>query len=345
VSILPFLLLPAAVFFAAWLGVGRFRSWSMRRRLLDVPNDRSSHAAPTPRGGGAVIVVLVLAAYAGISFFYPAFFSWGFLAGAALVAIVSWLDDLYTIPASRRLLAQAVAAALVISDLGYWTVVDLPLIAGGVSLGYAGLLVTAVWIVWVINAYNFMDGIDGIAGLQAVVAALGWAAVFALIGGGSGALFSLAIAGASFGFLLHNWHPARIFMGDVGSAFLGFTLAVIPLLAARPAPDAASVLPFFAVSFIWLFLFDMAVTFMRRSFRVKRPWAPHREHFYQKMVISGRSHKFVSKMYGGLASTIVIFVLLAFRFDGIFDWLVVLGLTGSVLVLVFFSRSKQFHNR
>jgi hypothetical protein len=113
------------------------------------------------------------------------------------------------------------------------------------------------------------------------------------------------------------------------------------LIAARSAPDAAPMLPFFAVSFIWLFLFDMAVTFMRRSFRVKRPWAPHREHFYQKMVILGRSHKFVSKMYGGLASIVVIFVLLAFRFDGIFDWFVVLGLIGAVLILVFFSRSKK----
>jgi Fuc2NAc and GlcNAc transferase len=342
VRVLPFLLLPAAVLFAAWLGVGRFRSWSMRRRLLDIPNDRSSHADPTPRGGGAVIVVLVLAAYAVISFFDPAFFSWGFLAGAALVAIVSWLDDLYSIPASRRLLAQALAAALVISDLGYWTAVDLPLIGQNIGLGYAGVLVTSVWIVWVINAYNFMDGIDGIAGLQAVVAALGWAVVFAMVGGDSGALFSLAIAGASFGFLLHNWHPARIFMGDVGSAFLGFTLAVTPLLAARYAPGAAPLLPFLAVAFIWLFLFDMAVTFLGRLFRVKRPWAPHREHFYQKMVISGRSHKFVSKMYGGLASIVVIFVLLAFRFDGIFDWLVILGLISSVLVLVFFSRSKKY---
>jgi UDP-N-acetylmuramyl pentapeptide phosphotransferase/UDP-N-acetylglucosamine-1-phosphate transferase len=221
--------------------------------------------------------------------------------GAILVSFVSWLDDLRSIPSWMRLLVHAAAASTAIAGIGYWKTLALPVV-GSVEPGWFGAVVSLVWIVGLTNAYNFMDGIDGIAGGQSVVAGLGW--VLLAWQGGLPVLSGLCllVAAASLGFLLHNWPPARIFMGDVGSAFLGYTLAVVPLMYSfLNAGDHAGRALLIGVLLVWPFVFDTAFTFLRRLIRGENVFSAHRSHLYQRLVTTGWGHQNVTVLYIGLA--------------------------------------------
>ncbi|MDQ2746971.1 MAG: glycosyltransferase family 4 protein [Acidobacteriota bacterium] len=288
-------------------GVEIFRRWSRRRELYDVPNERSSHRVPTPRGGGLIIVVVCLGVYAISGIFAGSSFQWAYLAGASLVALISWLDDLHTISFVWRFLIHTLAAALLIFNTGYFEILYLP-VFGAVNVGGWGIGLTFLWIVWLTNAYNFMDGIDGIAGTQAVTAGIGWFLVGTLLGLPSAAFYGGVVACAAFGFLLENWQPAKIFMGDVGSAFLGYTFAALPLLAQSEnrlrSANAANnewLLPAAAL-LIWLFVFDTLWTFGRRVWKRERVWEAHRGHLYQRLTGENFSHRFVSLLYGAVSA-------------------------------------------
>ena len=160
-------------------GVAGLRFWAERQHTLDIPNERSSHTRPTPRGGGLVIVILSTAGLIFAWLRYPAISLAaliGYLVAAWLIAGVSWLDDLRSVPNRVRFAAHSLGALLALLALGYWHDVSIPLL-GSSRLGLAGPVITFLWIVGLTNAYNFMDGIDGIAGGQAVVAGMGWAAL------------------------------------------------------------------------------------------------------------------------------------------------------------------------
>jgi Fuc2NAc and GlcNAc transferase len=304
-------LLFAAIIAASYLGVAAFGAWGRKRNFLDIPNERSSHVDPTPRGGGIVIVAVSLFVYLVSVYFVKQTFSWGYLSGAVIVAGISLLDDIYTITARWRLLAHSAAAILLMVDRGWWNGIYLPDMNVTLDLNATGAVLTFAWIVWLINAYNFMDGIDGIAGVQAVAAAGGWLAV----GWMTGSIIAFYLGGAllfsSLGFLIHNWQPAKMFMGDVGSAFLGFSFAAMPLLANTGNPTDA-LLPVAGILFVWLFVFDTVITFVRRAFRRERVWRAHREHIYQRIVQSGWSHAAVSSLYGLLALVISFAVVAVF---------------------------------
>lgn len=283
----------------SYLGVAIIRRWAGRARMLDMPNERSSHTRPTPRGGGLAIVSVVLA-LAWFAAPGPASFSLrpiiALALGALLIAGVSWLDDMHPVPFGVRLLVHAVGACVAMAGIGIIREIGMPF-GMALPLGWLGFPLALVWIVGLTNAYNFMDGIDGIAGGQAVVAGVGWA-VLGWIGGqplvgGMG----LLIAAASLGFLGHNWPPARIFMGDVGSAFLGFAFAALTVLASQSDP----VFSLAGIALVWPFVFDAVFTFFRRLGRGEKVWAAHRSHLYQRLVISGLSHGRVSGLYIGLA--------------------------------------------
>lgn len=295
-------------FLLTCLGVEWFRRWSLRRKLLDMPNERSSHTVPTPRGGGLIVVLVCLSIFFGYGFFFQANVFWSYLAGASIVAFISWLDDLKTVSSLWRFLCHSLAAAGVVWHLGFFESVYVPFY-GILSLGEAGPLITFFWIVWLINAYNFMDGIDGIAGAQAFTAGIGWLLLGSVLGAGQTAFYGGAIAFASLGFLWHNWPPAKIFMGDVGSAFLGYTFAVMPLLAAREASGQGDRWPLIATLLVGLFVFDSILTLMRRLWRREKIWQAHREHIYQRLVLSGLSHKFVTVLYALFSISILVFLL------------------------------------
>lgn len=309
------ILLYAAVFLSTYYGVEIFRRWSQKRRILDVPNERSSHTEPTPRGGGLIVGAVCLGVFGVYCLIFRVDYAWSYLAGAWLIIAVSWLDDLYTVAVVWRFLCHGLAAILVIWNLGYWENIELPY-GAALHLGQFGILAAFFWVVWMINAYNFMDGIDGIAATQAVAAGSGWLLAGFFLETETTGFYAGVIASASLGFLAHNWHPAKIFMGDAGSAFLGFSFAVLPLLAKNePATENSTsrMLPLVAVSLVWLFLFDTILTFLRRVFQGEKIWQAHRGHIYQKLVIAGYTHRAVCVLYGAATASTVIFLIYAAR--------------------------------
>jgi len=293
-------------FLVTYFGVRAFRAWTLRRGVLDHPNERSSHTDPTPRGGGLVVAVVVLAAYVIAAGLVGFEISWGFLAGSLIVVAISWLDDIYSVSFIWRLLAHSVAAICLLLDLGYLSTIVMYDTTTPLSIGIIGAVVSFVWIIWLINAYNFMDGIDGIAGTQAVAAAIGW--LLAGLANGSPATMVLggSVLFAALAFLLHNWSPARIFMGDAGSAFLGFTFASLPFIFRGSLTSDSGISATIGVLFVWMFVFDSVVTLIRRILNGEKIWTAHRQHLYQRLVISGYSHQKTTLIYGTFSLPIAI---------------------------------------
>ncbi len=285
------LLIIVAVF--AYGFVYLIRLWAYRKKMLDIPNERSSHKNPTVRGGGLAISALTLmAALIYVLFSQNANLQadLAYVIGGVLIAAIGWLDDRYNLSSRQRFAVQSVSALIVIGGIGYWQRVALPLV-GQIELGILGLPLTIIWIVGLVNAYNFMDGIDGIAGSTAVIAALFWAQM----SGSSDnfvTLLAIMIAGSSLGFLGHNWSPAKIFMGDVGSTFLGYSFAVMPLMFAQREPTAIA-----GALIVWPFILDTSFTIIRRWRQGENIFQPHRSHLYQRLVIAGYSHRFVTIIY------------------------------------------------
>ncbi len=335
------------VCFLTCAGIKFYRRWSLRRELFDVPNERSSHTVPTPRGGGLIIVLVCLSAYIIAANFRTGDFRWSYLIGATLIALVSWLDDLYTISFVWRFLIHALAAGILILTLGYFDEISLPLI-GDFNFGIWGAGLTFLWIVWLTNAYNFMDGIDGIAGAQALTAGIGWLITGHLAGISSVGLYGGIIASSAIGFLIWNWQPAKIFMGDIGSAFLGYTFAALPLLAKSELPATSQFRKFLlpaAVVLMWLFAFDTLWTFGRRVVNREKVWEAHRGHLYQKLVIAGRSHGSVSAVYALLSAFSVTLLILFLKFRSPLTEILLVGWivlhSGGLLLLAFNGKIRK----
>jgi UDP-N-acetylmuramyl pentapeptide phosphotransferase/UDP-N-acetylglucosamine-1-phosphate transferase len=254
-----------------------------RRAILDRPNERSSHDAPTPRGGGIAVVGIVLLSFLAV--FAGEAAEWGALAIvgiAAVLAIVSWRDDLAGLSPALRLAIQALAVAAGLAVLPGAGAVFQGLLPRWLDLVVSGL----IWL-WFVNLYNFMDGIDGITGVETACIGIGIALTAFLFPGAGVAgatLFGAALAGAGVGFLVWNWHKAKIFLGDVGSVPLGFLLGWLLLsLAATTFWATALILPLY-------YLTDATWTLLRRLSRGERIWEAHREHAYQRAVQRGFSH-------------------------------------------------------
>jgi UDP-N-acetylmuramyl pentapeptide phosphotransferase/UDP-N-acetylglucosamine-1-phosphate transferase len=279
-------LIAVASFGASLLGTGLVRAELARRALLDHPNDRSSHSVPTPRGAGLALLPVLLLAWLAASLLAPDApprVLW-ILGGALFLGLVGWRDDLKSLPASLRLLAQIAAVGIGIVALSG---------AGSISQGLLPpaldrLLAGLAWL-WFVNLFNFMDGIDGIAGVETVALGLGVALVALAAGMGPALpLYGFAAAAVALGFLRWNWAPARIFLGDVGSVPLGYLLGwLLLLLAARGQWAAALILPAY-------YLADATLTLLIRLAKGERVWHAHREHFYQHAVQAGLSHGAVS---------------------------------------------------
>lgn len=280
---------------ASLLGTWLLRRYALARRVLDIPNERSSHTTPTPRGGGVAIVGAFLV---GTSVLWTVGrIDWKFavaLIGAGtIVAIVGFVDDHQHIAARWRLLAHFAAATWALAWLGGLPPLS---IAGGVQdLGIVGDVLAAIALVWLLNLYNFMDGIDGIAGLEAVTTCVGAIVVCSASPGASNSWYAAALLGAAaLGFLFWNFPPAKIFMGDAGSGFLGIALGVLAL-------DAAIRRPEWLWSWIILlgaFVVDATVTLFFRLSRGERLYEAHRSHAYQNAAQRFRSHRPVTLAVG-----------------------------------------------
>lgn len=262
------------------------RRHALLHQVLDLPNARSSHRLPTPRGGGLAIVVSFFAAVGVLTLggrLPPALAAAHFGAGV-LVAGVGLIDDVRGLAARWRLLAHFAAAAWALYWLGGEALAAAPALPTGLLLPLAALALA-----WLLNLYNFMDGIDGLAGVEALTVAGSVALLAACADDGALAALALALALAAAGFLYWNWAPAKIFMGDVGSGFLGSAFGLLLLQAgARPQLLWAGVL------LLGVFIVDATVTLLRRLLRGERIGEAHRSHAYQVAARRWRSHRSVS---------------------------------------------------
>ncbi|MBE3136322.1 MAG: glycosyltransferase family 4 protein [Thermoplasmata archaeon] len=290
------------------LCVAGARRWAVER-MLDIPNARSSHTQPTPRGGGLGIVIGVLIGAWSLFIFRILRMPFRKIAaislGGGIVALVGWLDDIHRLPYSIRLVVQGISSAIILVAIGYFHTITVPFV-GDIHLYSIGIPFALFWIMGLTNAYNFMDGIDGIAGGQALIAGLGWAILGFMSGQSFIGLIGLLLSASSLGFLFHNWPPARIFMGDVGSAFIGFTLAVLPIIGSQRDPRCMVA----GILLVWPFIFDTTFTLVRRLLNKENIFVAHRSHIYQRLVIAGYSHRFVTLVYMALAAAGTIIALL-----------------------------------
>lgn len=276
----------AALIVSLWL-TGRFTDPHSRLHLIDQPNHRSLHEQPTPRSGGiAILAGLAVASTMGAKAWQlPIEFGW-VAAGVLGLATVSFLDDLRGVRPAYRLAVHFAAAAL-LPVAGYGLRV---LVLPGVELHlplWLGVAVSLLFTVWMVDLYNFMDGMDGFAGGMAVFGFGTYAVLGYLAGESAFGWAALAVVAAALGFLAFNFPPARIFMGDVGSAVLGYLAAAFALWADRQgvAPLWVSVLVFSP------FVVDATVTLLRRALRGDTVWEAHRSHYYQRLVTSGWGHR------------------------------------------------------
>jgi UDP-N-acetylmuramyl pentapeptide phosphotransferase/UDP-N-acetylglucosamine-1-phosphate transferase len=239
------------------------------RLALDQPNERSLHERPVPRTGG----IAVLAGTASVIVFLKGAY-WLPLALALILAAVSLVDDLRDMPSPVRLVVHLTAAAVLVGN-ALWP---------GHPLGVV-LLVIAI--AWFVNLYNFMDGSDGLAGGMAVIGFGTHAAAAYLAGDAALAALCVAVAAAAAAFLAHNFPPARIFLGDVGSIPLGFLAGALGLIGWQRGLWPL----WFPVLVFGPFIGDATITLARRLLRRERVWQAHRDHYYQRLVRMGAGHR------------------------------------------------------
>lgn len=281
------LIAPILVLGGTWWLTGQVLGWLRRRAILDRPVERSSHTVPVPRGGGLALVPILVAAWWSLDAAEVAPPGAAAVAGiAAALALVSWIDDLRSLPAGLRFAAHVAAVTLGLAFLPegqiFQGLLPVPLDRAAAAL---------LW-VWFVNLYNFMDGIDGITGCETACLGTGVALVLGWAGtSGSGtAAIALCVAAGALGFLRWNWHPARLFLGDVGSVPLGYLIGWLLLgLAARGLWAPAIILPLY-------YLADASFTLGRRVLRGERFWQAHRQHFYQRALTPDGDHAAVVRI-------------------------------------------------
>ncbi len=298
--------------------------------VLDHPNVRSSHTTPTPRGGGLAIVAILIPVWVFIGLAKSENMAevWALSGGALALAAMSWRDDISGLPPIWRLLGQIAAVALVLSvapDNGPYF--------GGLVPPFLDLLAAGLLWIWFINLFNFMDGIDGISGIEAFCIGSG-VGLIALTANLNGVLplYGLTIAAAALGFLWWNWHPAKIFLGDVGSVTLGFLLGWLLLaLSSEGQWAAALILPLY-------YLADATLTLARRGLSGKKIWQAHREHYYQRAVQNGFKHSEAAFII--FLANLALIALAALAAWG-WTWLAVAAASLVTAALLFFLGSKR----
>lgn len=280
----------------SWSLTAIMRRYALAAQLLDHPNDRSSHSVPTPRGGGIAIVfsfAIMACVLAWMGMVPPGLLK-ALLGSGGIVALVGFLDDRRALATRRRFTAHCAAAAW-----SLWVmrgIPPVPMFGASIDLGWFGPGLAALYLVWMINLCNFMDGIDGIASVEAISVSLGGALCWWLATGTPQWPVPVVFAACVTGFLIWNYPPAKIFMGDAGSGFLGMVLGLFSLWTAQQMPQV------FWCWFILLgcFMVDATTTLVRRVRRGGTPSVAHRSHAYQYASRRYESHKKVTFAIGAI---------------------------------------------
>lgn len=263
------------------------RRYALKHSVIDEPNERSSHSVSTATGGGLsiglsfLIAIVLLAVYSLL----PVNLAVALGGGALLVSLTGWLDDHRNIATMWRVILYLLAAVWAVFWAGGLDSISLGIYE--LPLPYIGNVLAVLWISWLTNLYNFMDGTDGLAGVQATTTAFLSGILFWLSAQHGLALICFVLLAASSGFLVWNWPPAKIFMGDVGSCLLGFSFGTLALIGEKTGSVPA---------LIWLimlavFVCDATLTLIRRIVLRERWYAAHKSHAYQRYVQMGASHK------------------------------------------------------
>ena len=320
---------------AALIATGVLLPILRRCKVFDLPNERSSHERPTPSGGGIALVFVAVTIWLAVSYDV---FDWFQImesdqnvkwvtGGTVFLALVSWVDDIKGLNPLIRLASQLGTV------IGVMILLPEPLVLfNGIIPGWLDQVIIVFFWIWFINLFNFMDGIDGLAGIETGAIGLGvfFIATYTSIGGPL-AILALTLSAVGIGFLVWNWAPAKIFMGDVGSVPIGFLLAWLLLtLAQKGYMLQALIIPAY-------YLADATVTLVRRASRGEKIWLPHRDHYYQQAVQRGLGHARVSVVVAGLNAFLIGLALLSL-------WSEVGGLLGGVVVttlVLFYMRGKK----
>lgn len=306
---------------AAWWMTAALRRYALSRSLMDIPNARSSHTLPTPRGGGLSFVVAFLLAALSMAIAGPIAPSvvLGVLGAGGLVAVIGFMDDHGHIAARWRLLGHFAAAAWGLAWLGGMP----PISVFGFTLAplWLSSLFGALYLVWLLNLYNFMDGIDGLASVEAICVCVGASLLYWVTDHAYHAWLPLLLAATVAGFLCWNFPPARIFMGDAGSGFLGMVLGLLALLAGWVNP-----LLFWGwLILLGVFVVDATFTLVRRLLRGDKVYQAHRSHAYQYATRHHGSHRTVTLAVAAINLgwlLPVAMVVVVFQLDGALGTLV-----------------------
>ena len=297
-------LLPPILLCLSWALTRQFVVHARKLATIDIPNERSSHSAPTPRGGGIAFVLTSVLGFITIAILTSQFGVelLGLSAAGGLVATVGHLDDRKRISgATVRLFAHSIAATILVVAIGLPD--SISFFNQSIEAGLVTHLIIGIALVWLLNLFNFMDGTDGIAASEAAFVAL------------TGALFTnvmtstsdhsaagFALAASVLGFLVYNWSPAKIFMGDVGSGFLGITIGGLALLSTQQNAELLWVW----IILLGVFVTDATITLLRRLARKQKPHVAHRSHAYQHLALRFQSH---SKVAIGMLAINIIWLL------------------------------------
>ena len=321
---------------------GILRKIGIHYQIMDVPTSRSSHERPTPRGGGMAVAVTYF------------LFTGAFLAGGLLppdkvggllitgcaITLLGFIDDLITLPRNPRVIVWLVITGLAVLLGISLEAIELPVL-GTVQFGIFSPLVTFLWLIGVTNFYNFMDGIDGLAASETILTA-GFLLFFSFRAGNDVIAFSsLVLLGAAGGFLIYNFPPAKIFMGDGGSNFLGFMFAALAVLGGKAESNQ---IPFvIPVILLNMFLLDGSVTLIKRLPKGKNWLEPHRDHYYQRLIKSGLSHLQVTLLYSSMNIILggVAYVYLVAANDLLRAGLLVLSAVPFLFVVIITHRREQ----
>ena len=266
-----------AVFILTWVLIWGLRRYALAKHVLDIPNSRSAHTEPTPRGGGLgfVVAVLIAVPYLGYLGFLVPSGSIALVCAGMFIASLGFLDDHGHVGTAWRLLGHAIAAGLAL----YWVggMPSLVMLGWTITPGVLSQVLALFYLVWLLNLYNFMDGIDGLAGIEAVSVSVGMAGLYWLTGDEGLMVLPLILASSVLGFLCWNFPVARIFMGDAGSGFLGFIFGVLSIQAAH----VNSAFFWSWLILLGVFIVDASVTLFWRGMRREKIYQAHSTHAYQ----------------------------------------------------------------
>lgn len=338
------LLLFGTCFILSLLGTYGLKKLFLRYQVIDLPGERRSHTTPTPRGGGMAMAVIFLVVFFLVGFFISLERNifWGLLLGGGAISALGFVDDLYTLSRTPRILAWVGITALSILFGISFESITLPML-GTIQFGILSPVFTFLWLIGVTNFFNFMDGINGLAGMEALLAA-GFLAGISYWAGNTILFVAAVIVFAGvLGFLPHNFPKARIFMGDGGSNFLGYIFAALTIIGSQSLEHR---IPFIVPTILLLmFLLDAATTLIKRLPKGKDWLEPHRDHLYQRLIKLGYSHTQVTLGYSVINLFLGMMAILYFRSSGFMSVVyITLSVIPFLLLVLFTVRKEKRYN-